>query len=569
MSAPLESRGFNPVQFVKNMAKNSPWLVMAVAIHVIIGAVAAVAVMTNDAPKKEEVVTSINVAKPREEAPEEIAPPPEPIDRKAIPKNEEAEIVSFEEDVYIPTSEAQVEDLTLDRGDPNALDNLPTGGTTGGTAIGVGAGGHAGSGKPSAFGGRRLGTGAPKGRGGGATQGTEKAVLEGLRWLVRHQMPDGSWSLKAMPELCSGDKVCFDHEKASHFTENYDEGLTGMALLAFLGAGFSHESKMDIVDTAMGKRHKVGEVVKKGLQWLAKKQQADGSFSRDRPFMYNEALATLAMAEAYGLTQNRYWKEPAQKGVNFLQRAQKPNPSGKGSWGWRYASREEIEEFNRSGTGDPEYEKQLYDADTSVTAWVVMALKSAQISGLEVSKDSMDGAMEFVKWVTPEGGNGLVGYLDAKSAGAILTGVDDHFVYHPTSMSALGMCVRIFTAHDPDDPFHEQAAKRIVADLPTISKDKLSIDYYYWYYGSLALNQIDGPDSPKKTGRYWGPWNKAMVDAVVELQDTTERACTRGGWLVPDRWAHAGGPIYTTAINILTLEVYYRYENAFGGFKRN
>jgi hypothetical protein len=102
-----------------------------------------------------------------------------------------------------------------------------------------------------------------------------------------------------------------------------------------------------------------------------------------------------------------------------------------------------------------------------------------------------------------------------------------------------------------------------------VSKDKLSIDYYYWYYGSLALNQLDGPDSPKKSGKYWGPWNKAMVDAVLSLQDHTERACSNGGWIQGDRWAYTGGPLYATAINVLTLEVYYRYENAFGGAKRN
>jgi len=47
-------------------------------------------------------------------------------------------------------------------------------------------------------------------------------------------------------------------------------------------------------------------------------------------------------------------------------------------------------------------------------------------------------------------------------------------------------------------------------------------------------------------------------------QDQTERACSNGGWLVPDRWCYAGGPIYATALNVLTLEVYYRYANAFG-----
>jgi hypothetical protein len=319
--------------------------------------------------------------------------------------------------------------------------------------------------------------------------------------------------------------------------------------------------------------HRAGDVVKNGLLWLVKRQQPDGSFSGDRAFLYNEALCALAMTEAYGLTKNRFWEKPAKRSVDFLQKAQKPSPTGKGLWGWRYASRVEIEDFRRAGSQDDAYLKELYDADTSVTGWVVMALKSAQISGLHVSNESMDGAMEFCKWVTADGEKrGLVGYLDAKGAGATLTGPNDAgFVYHPTSMSALGMCIRIFTQHDPSDPFLEHAAQRIVKDLPQLSIDRTKpspVDYYYWYYASLALNQLDGPENPRATGRYWGPWNKAMVECVLALQDGEGRSCSRGGWIQGDRWSYAGGPIYSTAINVLTLEVYYRYENAFGTHKR-
>jgi hypothetical protein len=227
----------------------------------------------------------------------------------------------------------------------------------------------------------------------------------------------------------------------------------------------------------------------------------------------------------------------------------------------------EIED-PRKQTGDDNYKKELYDSDTSATGWAVMALKSAQISGLNVKKESMDGAFEFAKFVTAA--DGAVGYQDAKMAGATVTGPNDHFIYHPAAMSALGMCIRIFTQHDPNDPFLDLAAKRVITDLPAISKDKLSIDYYYWYYGSLALNQLDGPDSPRKNGKYWNAWNKAMVDALLPLQDKGDRACSNGGWCTTtDRWSYTGGPLYTTAINVLTLEVYFRYENAFGGGKRN
>src|SRR6185436_205694 len=105
----------------------------------------------------------------------------------------------------------------------------------------------------------------------------------------------------------------------------------------------------------------------------------------------------------------------------------------------------------------------------------------------------------------------------------------------------------------------------IAKDLPKETRDwakdakfdKLNVDYYYWYYASIALNQFDGPDSPKKTNRFWGPWEKAMTGAILPLQETASKGCAHGGWKVPDRWSYAGGSIYRTAINVLTLEVYY------------
>jgi len=549
----------NPATSLRNFIKNSPWVFMAIAVHVIGISVLAIMQIAKPAAKQDDTPTTIKLAQPKEVTPED-ALPPEVLDRKAIPKNEEAEIVTFEEDVFLPTE--PTEDLHLDRADPESVDNL-TAGQPGGTAIGVGTTGHHGL-RPG-FAGRKLG-GGKAGRGGGATQGTEKAVLEGLRWLVRHQRTDGSWGIVSLKSICDTDKPCFDPKES--YTEHADEGLTAMALLCFLGAGYSHESKQDLVDTARAKRYKIGEVIKNGLMWLVKRQNEQGYFSKDQVFMYNEALCALALTEAYGLTQNRYWKEPAQKAINFLQKARRPNPSGTGSWGWRYQSRQEIEAKYPGGSLDETGKKELFDSDTSVTGWVIMALKSAIISGLQVDKNSMDGGLAFVKYCTAN--DGLVGYNDPKNAGLTVQGRgDDKFDYHPTSMTSLGICIRIFCEHDPNDPFFEPAALRMVKDLPTIDKDRRKIDYYYWYYGSMALNQLDGPDSPRKSGKYWGPWNKAMVDAVVSLQDTQERSCNRGGWMQPDRWAYAGGPIYSTAINVLTLEVYYRYENAFGGGKRN
>ncbi len=384
----------------------------------------------------------------------------------------------------------------------------------------------------------------------------EKAILDGLRWLIRHQNPDGSWGAATLAQRCKPDKKCFDAQ--FKYDEHYDEGLTALALLCFLRAGYGDESKQDLVDTTTTQRHHVADVVKNGLQWLVKRQRDDGSFGKERAFMYNEALCALALAEAYGLKKSGTWKLPAQKSIEFLLDAQRPNPSGKGLWGWRYASRVEVEGLRSEYKTKEEYLQELHDSDTSVTGWAIRALESAKSNGLNVPKPAMEGAVAFCEWVTPDDGGGLVGYIQPSQAGANLTGPNDAgFVYHPTSMSAVAMCIRILVENDRRDPFFEQAAQRIVKDMPLIQLDTTQpspADYYYWYYGSLALSLYDGPESTRKNAKYWGPWKKAVLECSMKVQDRTEGSCSHGGWTIGDRWNYAGGPIYCTAINVLTLE---------------
>ena len=555
-------RTWNPVRALTQLARNAPWIVMAVALHAIMIVTLGIWYVAKERPTRPEESITLRAVAPREVElpPEDIAPVE--IVRTKIPDNVEEKLVDTTEPVYVPFQDETTP--TEEVGDPNSTALVDTGDSGGNTPAGVGPGRVKGQGvgpfQSRDPGRRRHGTvGGPEGGG----RREEALVLHGMQWLARHQLADGSWSAARLHERCQANGGCAP-EKAE-FHDLYDEGTTALAVLTFLGAGYSHESKQYLVDPVDGKRYRIGEIVKSGLQWLVKRQHENGQFSKDKAFLYNEALATMALAEAYGLSRNKYWKEPAQRGVDFLERAQRPNPSGSGLWGWRYLPRSEVEDQRRSAS-DGAGSKDLFDSDTSVTTWCVMALKSAELAELTVDRASMEGGYAFVNWVTAD--NGLVGYIDPKGAGATVTGKNDHFQYHPAVMSALGMCTRAFVRHDASDPVLELSARQVVQDLPTVRSDKLSVDYYYWYYGSLALNQFDGPDSPRKSGKYWGPWNKAMVDALEGLADTTPKSCRNGGWITPDRWAYAGGPVYSTAVAVLTLEVYYRYANAFVGSVR-
>jgi hypothetical protein len=130
-------------------------------------------------------------------------------------------------------------------------------------------------------------------------------------------------------------------------------------------------------------------------------------------------------------------------------------------------------------------------------------------------------------------------------------------------MTAVGMLCRIFIDKKQSDPVLPKSAKILTDDLPRYDPkaSRPTVDYYYWYYASLALFQYDGPD-----GQHWKKWNSAMLAALCPTQHTQSDGCQEGSWetVATDRWGYAGGRVYATAINVLTLEVYYRYKSVFG-----
>jgi Ca-activated chloride channel family protein len=362
--------------------------------------------------------------------------------------------------------------------------------------------------------------------GGGGGSRTEEAVLAALQWLSRHQAPDGSWKTTGYLDECrkvakfAGSPECAPNPGSAE----YDAGNSGLALLSFLGAGYSHLSK----DTYDGIRF--GDVVRKGLQWMLQHQDTDGCVGeRNSKHLYNQAIAALALSEAYGLTGSALFKEQAQRAVDFTVSAQNPGR------GWRYT--------RRPG-----------DNDSSVTGWAVMALKSAELSGLSMPRAGYDGARNWYDEVTDA--TGRVGYTAKGTGKVFVPGLNAHFDHHET-LTAIGVMSRIFMDRKRADPRLAQGCDLLLRDRPRW--DGNAIDFYYWYCASLALFQYDGPSGPK-----WKAWNEDLKQALVENQNRSASFCRRGSWEPVDRWSGEGGRVYGTALNALTLEVYYRYANVFG-----
>jgi hypothetical protein len=316
----------------------------------------------------------------------------------------------------------------------------------------------------------------------GGTGETEEAVARALEWLARNQQRDGSWSLQGPYK----DGAAAENKVAA----------TAMALLAFQGAGHTHQ------DGAY-KRN-----VANAWSWLIKKQDKDGNFfheGRLHDRLYTQAQATIALCELYGMTKDPEYKKAAQRAIDYAVRNQ--DRAG----GWRYTPGQ--------------------DSDTSVTGWFVMALQSGLMAGLEVPSPTLEKINKYLDRVAKNGGRR---YAYTKDAGAT------------TSMSAEGLLCRQYLGWKHDDERLTDGVTLLLAE--PIDYDDANV--YSWYYATQVLHYMEGAE--------WDQWNDRMRKVVPEHQEKEGRE--RGSWNPNgDRWGGQGGRLYTTCLSTYMLEVYYRH----------
>jgi len=390
---------------------------------------------------------------------------------------------------------------------------------------------------------------------GAGTKATEAAVLASLKWLARHQEFSGEWKPDTFQEQCKGGRCggpgateaaqeqqsiltpfkarnpndCdVPEETVAVAHSDCTTGVTGLALLAFLGAGYGPQSKETYPDPVNpGRVHDFGLIVRRGIQSLMSHQDPEGCIGeRGMKYMYNHTIAGLALVEAYAMTGSPLIKGAAQKAVDFTVAAQNP---GKG---WRYSAK-------------------CGDNDSSVTGWAVQMLRAAELADLSFPKSAYDGALSWYSEAAELGGYYQVGY-NARATGKVYNpGTNEQFDHHAT-MTACGILSRLLIARRKGE-LAFGGFNLLVADLPEWRTNK--IDFYYWYYGTMALFQYDGPDGPA-----WRKWSEQIKFMLPPNQKTAKDGCKSGSW-DPDneRWGHQGGRVYVTAINALTLETYYRY----------
>ncbi len=374
----------------------------------------------------------------------------------------------------------------------------------GGVGVGIGTGTHAGTGGDQfGFTSRNAGRRRALLGSGGGTKQSERAVAAALNWLARHQMLDGSWSIRDFSSRCRG-STCTGPGML-----DFTSAGTALGLLPFLGAGQTPES-----------RGPYRKNVQAGIAWLIHHQKPNGDL-RDNGNMYAHGLAAIALCECYGMTGNKLLGRAAQAALNFIAEAQDPAGGG-----WRYEPRQ--------------------PGDTSVVGWQVMALKSGQMAYLKVDPEVLAKARKFLASASTGRSHGLFRYMPRDPLPRIST-------------TAIGLLCQQYLHMGRDNPAMREGVAALMQHLPgTQGPDGHNL--YYWYYATQVMHNISGPDwdtwnrkmrhllieTQAKEGCATGSWDPQPVAA--DRRD-----------LHNDTYGAYGGRLMMTSFSALTLEVYYRY----------
>ncbi len=359
----------------------------------------------------------------------------------------------------------------------------------------------------------------------------ERAIDDALVWLAAHQNGDsGGWDAADFGRWCGGRPIARGESRDGAGKSLYDVGATGLALCAFLGAGYTHRGD-----------HAYADVVGRGLGYLRNVQDHEGCFGAraSQQFIYNHGAAALAMVEAYAMTGSPLLRSPAQKALDFIAHARNPY------LGWRYGV--------KAG-----------DNDTSVTGWMIMPLKSAatcnraaiqsgRTAPFVIDEEAFRGARAWIDKVT-DAETGRVGYMTRGSGPARPQEMMDRFPSEKSeAMTAVGVLVRILTGETPAaSESLRRGIARCLACPPVWNEKDGSIDMIYWTYATLAMFQVGGDA--------WTRWQAAIEPAVVAHQRRDGDPCGfRGSWDPVDPWGPDGGRVVSTALMALTLMTASRY----------
>ncbi len=304
----------------------------------------------------------------------------------------------------------------------------------------------------------------------------EAGIARGLRALEGMQNDDGSFG-------------------AGRYSRNV--AVTSLACLAFMADG------------NLPGRGEYGTNVERGLDYILENSTETGLVAAEGTHapMYGHGFATLFLGEVYGMTPggndtalSGRLHEALVKAVRLIERTQ--NNEG----GWRY-------------------NPVPHDADVSVTICQIMALRSARNAGIEVDKNVIDRAVDYVRRCqNPDGGFSY----------QLMTG----FSAWPRTAAGVAS---LFYAGIYDDDAIDKGIEYLRQNAMPGEAAHSRAHYFYGHYYAVQCTYLAGGD-------IWAEWWPAIRDELLGMQRST------GAWPDP-----SVGDAYGTSMALIILQMPKRF----------
>jgi len=340
------------------------------------------------------------------------------------------------------------------------------------------------------------------------------AIDAGLEWLRKHQDGDGRWNCDQFMRNDKTGTKCDGPGNATH-----DVGVTGLAVLAYLASNHTLRNGA------------YAETVTKAVRWLKNQQAANGRIggNAQHDFLYDHAIATLAIVEAYGVSADKSLRDTAQKAIDYIEYHRNPKKV------WRYQPRDG-------------------DADVSLTTWCMAAYAAGRDFNLTINESALPPIASYMDEICDDRGHH--GY-SGKGVGSARIRQPNRKVQHAQrfpidrceTTTAVGLFCRFLLGTSPDKAPIMAKAADLIGKKPPQWDDKGSIDFYYWYYGSNAMYQMGGA--------HWDKWSKAIRRALLPKQRVDGNFA--GSWDPVSAWGESGGRVYATAACVMALQAEFRY----------
>jgi hypothetical protein len=264
--------------------------------------------------------------------------------------------------------------------------------------------------------------------------------------------------------------------------------------------------------------------MKKALSYVLRpdRQEVQGYFGgRDGSRMYGHGITTLMLSEMLGMgvdaQMDQVIRDRCRLAVDLIKRSQSFEKDPRNRGGWRYAP-------------------ESRDSDLSITLWQVMALRSARNAGMDVPKEMIDNAVEYIKrcYQSKRGADGKPENL--KSACGYEPSRTPEYAMASAGLLSLQVCGA-----------YESIEAKGSADWLKEKKVEYGSEWYFYgtYYFAQGMFQRGGDHATHA--------RKLVEEMLLPKQGPD------GSWMGQSGQERGAGKVYATSLAVLSLAVKFHF----------